>query len=209
MENSHGMECRGYNQSIEGRIMATALTSNHWSDEQLLSLPDYEGKVELVDGRLVMMAPAGSEHGDIGAFIIYRLMQHVIPRKLGRVFNSETGYRLQSGNLRAPDVSFVAAVRLKGMNRLPRGFLKGSPDLAVEILSPNDSVGATDERLEELFENDTRLAWLINPSQKTVAIYRNGRLINELHIGDAIDGEDILPGFSLPLSEIFADLNFE
>lgn len=189
--------------------MSTELTSKHWSDEQLLSLPDMGGKVELVDGRLVMMAPAGSEHGDIGGTIIIELGYYARRRKLGRVFNSDTGYRLRSGNLRSPDVSFVSAARLAGLKRLPKGFLPGSPDLAVEVLSPNDSIRSIEERLSELFENDTRLAWLVKPSQRAIALYREGRVVRELQVGDVLSGEEVVPGFAMPLADLFADLDFE
>jgi Uma2 family endonuclease len=179
-----------------------------WTEAQLMSLPDVGHKCEVVGGKLVM-TPAGFEHGDICTRISARLAIHVWKTKLGRVFDSSTGFWMKSGNLRSPDISFVAARRLKGLKRLPEGFFRGSPDLAVEVLSPSDTVESVHDRIIEYFANDTRRAWLVSPVEKTVLVYHPSGPDRILKVGDSVDGEEVVPGFSLPLSEIFADLDLE
>jgi Uma2 family endonuclease len=178
-----------------------------WTEEQLLALPDVGHKIELVDGRLTM-APAGFEHGNIGAFMVAKIELYARQHKLGLAFDSSTGFWMKSGNLRSPDASFVSAARLKGLTRLPTGFFQGSPDLAVEILSPSDRAGAMHERLLDYFETDTRLAWVINPAERSVLIYHGPTPDRLLNLSQSLDGEQIIPGFSLPLAEIFATPDF-
>ena len=105
--------------------------------DQLFEAPDL-GRCELLRGELVMMSPAGSKHGVIALRIGGLLMDFVEPRGLGVVFGAETGFCIASNpdTVRAPDVAFVRRERIGG--GLPEGFFPGAPDLAVEVLSPND-----------------------------------------------------------------------
>src|ERR1043165_5797430 len=109
-----------------------------WTEKELVALPKEHGKYELVDGELVLMPPAGFEHGDISLEAGMRLRAYVRRKKLGRVVDGQTGFWMKSGNLRSPDVSFVSKQRLLEMERLPAGLFIGAPDLAVEVLSPDD-----------------------------------------------------------------------
>ncbi|MGF1492571.1 MAG: Uma2 family endonuclease [Microcoleaceae cyanobacterium] len=83
--------------------------------------------------------------------------------KLGALFDCSTAFKMNNGNKRSPDISFFAKERLQGMTELPTGFLEGAPDLAVEILSPGNTVEEIDERITDYFENGTRLVWVISP----------------------------------------------
>src|SRR5438105_4409439 len=141
------------------------------TEEQLLSLP-HIGKSEFINGRLIM-APAGFEHGDISAALLVELALHVRARRLGRVLDSSTGFRMKSGNVLSPDVAFVAAARMKGMRRLPRRYFNGAPELAAEVLSPNDQARDVNEKIAEYFENDARLVWIIDPDSQSARIYRD------------------------------------
>ena len=155
------------------------------------------------------MSPAGTRHGDL-AIQIAAALYNFGARRLGRVLDSSTGFRMQEGNVRSPDVSFLSRERLRGLKKLPTGFFDGAPDLAVEILSPSDTLTGLHERLVEYFANGTRLAWVVNPLEETVLVYQEAAHSERLlHKGDVLEGAPLLPGFSLALSELFADLDFE
>jgi Uma2 family endonuclease len=188
--------------------MTPTVLPQTWTEESLMALPDVGHKCELLSGRLYM-TPCGSEHGGLSSLISAKLTLYVLEKRLGRVFDSSTGFWMKSGNLRSPDVSFIAAPRLKGLKRLPTGFFQGSPDLAVEILSPSDTFERVYERVVEYFENDTRLVWIVHPSEKTISICHQPGPDAVLRVGQTLDGESVVPGFSLPVGEIFADLDFE
>jgi Uma2 family endonuclease len=99
-------------------------------------------------------------------------------------------------------VAFVAAGRLPG-GQLPQGFIRGAPDLAVEILSPNDDPIEIQQKVRDYLEAGSRLVWVVAPRPRTVTVYRadgSARLVRE---PEALDGEDVLPGFVLPLAELF------
>ena len=186
--------------------MSTLTRSENLTEEQLLSLP-HIGKAEMIDGRLIV-APAGSEHGGVSSAILAPLFSFVRAQRLGWVFDSSTGFYMRSGDLLSPDVAFVAAARLKGMKRLPRKFFQGSPDLVAEVLSPNDKPHEIERKMTEYFASDTKLAWLVDPAAQTVTPYRGARPVRVLSGQDVLDGEDVVPGFRLPLEELFAQPDF-
>jgi Uma2 family endonuclease len=186
--------------------MSTITRSENLTEEQLLSLP-HIGKAEMIDGRLIV-APAGYEHGGISSALLAALFIYVREHKLGWVSDSSTGFYMRSGDLLSPDVAFVSAARLKGMKRLPRRFFRGSPDLLAEVLSPNDKPHEIERKMTEYFASDTKLAWLVDPARQTVTIYHDAQPGRVLNMGDAIDGETIVPGFTLALDELFAQPDF-
>jgi Uma2 family endonuclease len=174
-----------------------------WTEAELMSLPDVGGKYELVEGELVVVA-AGLEHEDLVADLTSALRRFARKHGLGRAWASNLGYWMKNGNLRCPDVSFVAKDRLKSMTRDPKGFLYGAPDLAVEILSPSNTVNAMKKKALEYFENGSRLVWIVDPEDRTITVLRpNG---TETTKTDTLTGEDVIPGLSLTLSELFEDL---
>ena len=113
--------------------MATVATKKIWTDEELMQIK-HEGKVELVDGEVKLMTPAGAEQGSINANLTVRLGSYILRHKLGYIFDAQTGFRPHQ-NMRAPDFSFVSKERLPE-SRLPKGFGHFAPDLAVEVLGP-------------------------------------------------------------------------
>jgi len=106
------------------------------------------------------------------------------------------------------DVSFVAMKRLQGLKRPPKKFFHGAPDLAVEILSPDDTVEKIHEKLVEYFENGTTLAWVVNPEEQAVLVYHSPQPDRLLWVGDQLDGESLVPAFSMPVADLFAELEF-
>jgi Uma2 family endonuclease len=133
---------------------------------------------------------------------------YVRSHQLGIVCNSSTGFWMKRGNFRSPDVSFITKERLQGLKRPSQKFFQGSPDLAIEILSPSDTVEGIHERIVEYFENDTRLVWVVNLEEETVLVYRSPKPDQLLRAGNSLDGEAVVPGFLWPLAEIFAELEF-
>lgn len=178
-----------------------------WTEKKLMQLPDDGNVYELVGGELEM-SQAGFEHGDIGAELLAELRHFVKTQKLGVVVGASTGFWMKTGNSRSPDVAFVAKERLRG-RRPTKKFFQGAPDLAVEIVSPNDVWQKLNQKMAELFANGTRLAWVINPGDQTVLVYHSSQPDRILKAGDLLDGEQIVPGFSMPVADLFAEWDFE
>jgi Uma2 family endonuclease len=188
--------------------MAFSTETKVWTDEEFMALPKDGHRYELVDGEPIDMGNSGMEHGGIGSFLGGLLAIYVRQHKLGIVCDSSTAFTMKSGNKRSPDVSFVAKERLKGLKRPPRGFFQGSPDLAVEILSPNNTVEEIHEKIVEYFDNDTRLVWVIHPDERYVLVYHSPEPDCLLRPQDTLDGEDIVHGFSMSVAELFEEWDF-
>jgi Uma2 family endonuclease len=171
--------------------------------EQLLEAPDL-GRCELVRGELVMMSPAGFEHGRIVSRMNRRLEGYVEREGLGVVTGAETGFVIarEPDSVRAPDVGFVRAERVPPGPIL--GFFEGPPDLAVEVLSPGDRAGEVLAKVQDWLGAGSRAVWVVDPSRKTVAVYDDRRHAVTLHESDTLTGGDVVPGFSVPVAEIFA-----
>lgn len=176
-------------------------TPRVWTDDELLRLPDDGRKYELVGGALVV-SPAGARHGQIIVRLTVRLAGFVAERGLGEVFDSSTGYRLPGGNLRSPDVSFVAAERLPESG-VPEGFLYVPPDLAVEVLSPDDRSRSMAAKVSEYLAAGVRLIWVIDPDSKRALVHQSASDRREVGPSDSLKGEDVVPGFSCPLADLF------
>jgi Uma2 family endonuclease len=106
--------------------------------------------------------------------------------------------------VRAPDAAFVSAARLVGKTRRG-GFFEGAPDLAVEVASPNESAEEIQDQVIDYLSAGTRMVLYLHPRSKTITVYRALDNIRVLTLNDALDGGDVLPGFSVTLKEIFKD----
>jgi len=188
--------------------MTISTKAKVWTDEAFMALPKDGHRYELVDGELVDMGNSGMEHGEIGAYLAGLLAIYVRQHKLGTVCDSSTAFTLKSGNKRSPDVSFVAKARLQGLSRPPRGFFQGSPDLAVEILSPSNTVEEIHTKIVEYFENETQLVWVIHPDEKYALVYHSPEPDRFLRSTDALEGEEIVPGFSVRIADLFEEWDF-
>ncbi len=173
-----------------------------WTDEELMALPRDGYKYELIDGD-IEMSPTGLTHGNIASYIVSELTLIVRKKKIGFVVDSSTGFRMKQGDVLSPDVSFISIKRLSGHKRLPEGFYEGAPDIAVEILSPNDRIHALHKKLAKYFDNGTKLCWVVNPTEETVYVYHSPTRDVILTKADTLDGEDVVPGFKLSVSELF------
>ena len=179
-----------------------------WTEEDLMALPKDGYKRELIEGELVM-SPAGFDHEWIGGRLLTRMTVHAEQHRLGVVCGSSLGCWMSNDDLLCPDVSFISRARLSSTRLAPRKFFRGAPDLVVEIMSPFDTVGKVRKKMEDYFSSGARLAWTINPPEKSILVYRSSSADRLLRLTDTLDGEDVLPGFRLPLAELFAELSFE
>ena len=180
-----------------------------WTDAAFMALPDDGNRYEVVNGELVEMGNSGAKHGNVCSTLMILLGGYVRLQRLGAMFDSSTAFKMQNGNKSSPDISFVAKERLQGLSELPDGFLEGAPDLAVEVLSPGNTVEEIHDKLVEYFENGTRLAWVIHPKENYLLVYRSAQEPDRLlKSSDCLEGEEIVPGFSLPIAELFQTLSF-
>lgn len=180
-----------------------------WTDDEFMALNRDGHRYEIVNGELIDMGNSGAKHGYLAIILSAGLFNCVSTQKLGAMFDSSTAFKMRSGNKRSPDISFVAKERLQGLDDLPDGFLEGAPDLAVEILSPSNTVEEIHNKLVEYFENGARLVWVIHPKENYVLVYRSAQSPDRLlKSTDSLDGENIVPGFSLPIADLFQKLAF-
>lgn len=126
---------------------------------------------------------------------------------MGIVVAAETGFVLEHDpdTVLAPDIAFVRADRLPPRSER-QGFLDLPPDLAVEVACPSQSRPSAERKVAEYLDAGVSLVWVLWPTRKTISVHRSNREPLVLGIGDVLDGEDVLPGFRLPLAELFRDL---
>jgi len=179
-----------------------------WTDEEFMALSKDGHRYELINGDAIDMGNSGMEHGEYGAFLAGMLSIYARQNRLGVVCDSSTAFTLKHGNRRSPDVSFVSRQRLIGLKRLPKGYFQGSPDLAVEIFSPSNTIEEIHAKIVEYFDNDTRLVWVIHPDEKYVLVYHTPEPDRLLRTGEQLEGEAVVPGFSMPVSELFEEWDF-
>lgn len=170
------------------------------TEDDLLAMPKDGQKYELVDGE-IRVSPAGDRHSVIALELGARLLAFAKEHRLGHVCGADAGFRLPGGNVRSPDVSFVAAGRFPD-DRPPEDFGSLAPDLAVEVISPGDRPRHVLDKVGEYLEAGVRLVWVIDPRHSRAVVYRSLTEVRELVPSDALDGEDVLPGFRCRLDEI-------
>lgn len=170
--------------------------------EEFQRLPDDGRRRELVQGRVVEEPPAGFGHGRLGVRLASHLHAYVEKHDLGEVVGTDAGFVLfdEPPTVRAPDIAFVAKDRL---DFEPERFAPLAPDLAVEILSPSNTVSEIHAKVVDYLDAGTRLVWVVDPASRTITVYRSREEIRLLS-GDAeVDGGDVVPGFRLRLEELF------
>jgi Uma2 family endonuclease len=170
-----------------------------------LPLPD-DRRYELIEGRIVMPPSPSDEHNTIGLELCIAIKNFAQPRKLGKIWY-ETDFVFNEDNTRQPDVAFVVAERVPPTSQ---SSLKIAPDLAVEIWSASDldtrkEREAARAKIQLYQDSGVRLVWAINPRTQTVLVFYPDTTDNPLILGiaDELDGEDVLPGFKLPVKTLF------
>lgn len=170
--------------------------------EELIKLPRGRFRYELVKGELLTMSPAGEEHGAIALALGAELYAYVKANKLGLVYAAETGFKLESNpdTVLAPDVSFIARERV---GQISKKYREGAPDLAVEVISPNESPSKIEKKVGQWLQLGARVVWVVNSQSRSVTVYRPDGTINVLSESDELTGDDVVPGFKISVSDVF------
>ena len=181
------------------RALKTSFTA-----QELMHLPTIHRRLELVEGRLFEMPFNGAQHGHVTMQIGSQLGSCVKHNGLGKVFAPGTGFILHRDpdTVRAPDVSFIARDRLPP-GELPAGYLEIMPDLAAEVLSPNDRSNEVRDKVEDWLRAGVKLVWVIYPANRSATVYRSMDDVQELSEDDSLDGEQVVPGFTCRVGDLF------
>jgi Uma2 family endonuclease len=184
---------------------AAAVQDRPVTADELLRMPDDGVRRELVSGEVRSMAPSGEEHGVIAAEIIMSLGPHVRSHKLGKVTSSETGYRIASDpdTVLAPDAAFVTRERIERVG-VGKGYRAGAPDLVFEVVSPGDSFGDVEAKVFRWLAAGCRMVVVVNPNRRAATVYRSRNEVLLLTENDELDGGDVVPGWKLPLRDLFS-----
>ena len=166
---------------------------------------DSEGvKGELIRGRFCETMSAGGEHGEVSAKFIRYLDIHVSTGRLGRVAGTDVGVLIERGpdTVREPDAMYISAARMPLTVRV-RTYYEVIPDIAVEVKSPNDSRRETHDKARMWRSHGVPLVWAAYPETRTIDVHSADGSITTLTDSDTLDGGEILPGFSVAVSDIF------
>ena len=155
-------------------------------------------------GKLIIMSPTGSQSGKRNGDLFGQVWYWNRQSKAGVVFDSSTGFKLSNGATRSPDVSWIAIERWNSLSdKQKRSFAPIDPDFVVELMSPTDDLSTTQQKMNEYMNCGVKLGWLINPDEKKVEIYRSNKDKETLNNPSSLSGEDILPGLTVDLTNIF------
>lgn len=182
--------------------MSTVLGKPQFTPDDVLAMPHGE-RYELVDGQLV-----STEMSGIAAWIASRINRRLgdvnDAQGLGAVLTSDASYQCfaeDPDRIRRPDVSFIHRSRMRPQYLI--GHIPIAPDLAVEVVSPNDLFFDVRRKAGEYMRAGVRLIWVVNPEEREVQVYRGNGTYQLVQNGESLDGEDVIPGFRCPLAEIF------
>ncbi len=185
--------------------MATHTVPESMTAEDLLAMPD-GNDYELVDGVLVEK-PMGYYESRVAAELIILLGPYLRQHDLGVVAGEAGLLRLMPGLVRIPDVSFVSWDRLPGRKRPTQPIPSLPIDIAVEVISKGNTRAELERKLREYFDAGTRLVWFLYPKKRTARVYTSPRRFLRLTEDQALDGGDVLPGFTVSLRELFDRAN--
>ncbi|MCG5057798.1 MAG: Uma2 family endonuclease [Limnoraphis sp. WC205] len=163
--------------------------------------PDY--KMELVGGEIIIMSPSGLESDEVAAEIVAQLRNWVKPRQLGRVTASSAGFILPNADqdVRAPDAAFIRAERLK---KTTENYAEVVPDLIFEVKSKSDSLTKLRQKIQDFLTVGTLVGVLVDPRTRTMEVYRFNAEKIILKDGEILTIPELLPGWELPISEVWA-----
>ena len=173
---------------------------------ELLSRDNPDARLETDSaGQLIFMSPTGTETGNFNLELAFQIKLWNKQSKLGKVFDSSTGFKMSNNAVRSPDVSWVALAKWNSLSKQQRRkFAPIDPDFVIELMSPTDNLDDLQKKMSEYLDCGGKLGWLINTDDKQVEIYRRGNPKEMLENPLNLSGEDLLPGLVVDLSEIFA-----
>ncbi|MDE2777003.1 MAG: Uma2 family endonuclease [Chloroflexota bacterium] len=181
------------------------------SAEGFLDIVDSAGyedrSIELVEGEIIEMSKASGLHGQITMLLSIKIASHVVENRLGIVTAAETGFMLERNpvgrdTVRALDIAFLSSETVPAV--LPDQLVDVAPDLAVEVISPSNEAADIHHKIRQLLAAGTTLVWIVYPRTRTVEVHtRSGAAT--LESDDILSGGDVLPGFEIPVREIFPD----
>lgn len=176
------------------------------TDEELMQIssqnPDSQFERN-ADGTLVVMPPTGGISGNREAKAVAYLLNWVESHDLGEVFGPSTGFKLANGAVRSPDAAFVAKGRLPDdWDHKEDGFISLAPDFLIEIRSKSDSLETLQAKMQEYITDGVRLGWLIDRQNQQAWVYRADQSVTQYPTTATLCGEDVLPGFTLPLKSL-------
>ena len=174
------------------------------SEEQFMRLAaDATNKYELVEGKLQIMPPSGQVHAKVVSRIDRKIGNWVEANEAGETY-SEGAFRLAPQLIQAPDVGVVVTSRVpQDIDPKDTGPFPGAPDLAVEVLSAASSYGVIADRIEKYFQFGTRLIWVVIPYHRRIEVHRADGTVQRLGDDDVLSGEDVIPGFEIPVRELW------
>jgi Uma2 family endonuclease len=182
-------------------VEAQALLTAAW----LADTPDGMFQRELDEGELILMAPAGGEHGFLEMRLAGLLFAEVENRRLGVLFSSAMGFLLQRNpdTVRCPDIAFVRKQRLPLPYAKEGGYVEGAPDLAVEIQSPSQSPADLEKKIHQYFAAGTNTVWWIHPRRRQARIHEVSGAVKTIDPEGFLEASEVLPGVRIALRAIF------
>ena len=173
---------------------------------KILGSQEYSDRiVELVDGEIIELPLPNGQRGEVLAILTVKLGNYVLERKLGRMAAGDTGFILERNpdgrdTVRGVDLAFIS--NSKAPAPLPHALLEIAPDLAIEVISPSNTVSDMHRKICQLFAAGTAMIWIVYPETRTVEAHTRAGATT-LEGADVLSGGDVLPGFEIPVSDIF------
>ena len=181
-----------------------ATTTRLMTADDLFDLTDDGFRYELIRGELKKMSPAGQTHGEYASNVAISLGGYVKANRLGKMYIADTGFVLETDpdHVRAPDAAFISNERLEKIGESDR-FVRGAPDVAIEVISPSDRYTEVDEKVGDWLSAGCRAVIVVNPRRRTVNVHRSPTDVIILTESDTLEIEDVVPGWRMHVKDIF------
>lgn len=179
-------------------------TEKEWTADEFFNSP-LSLNHELIEGELVETMSAGFIHRIVAQRISRFIGNFADENNLGEITAAETGFILGEKTYRGADSAFISNEKLKQYG-YPQGFFPVAPDIAIEVVSPNNTSEEMMEKVSLYLQNGSQMVWVIYPQTRVITVYRQNNIINLLRETDVLEGKNVLPNFKLPIAKLFANL---